>query len=310
MLTQPAAGAQIARFMLARTLLYMVNFIVDLYLPFNVPASPSFRWLSAVLGPGFHPLNSVAAVALAVERVFAFRKSAFHEALAAMDPRPPIAVSFMAPRINSRVDDFRGRWVGSLPPFVAVTVHFLTPDWNLVSHVAEFKTAAPGSTETVEAVWNVVCEFAPDPRALLCGVTAAANAESATVLHALQIKLHELVRDNKTVEPTNVAAQPCFAHALHGIAAAGVAAFRPSSKWLDALLETVRGTASRVYDRHWKAAQRTNPDMNEEHHNAPFDEPGKWTRANNAQADWVVFDKAVAIFELLDDALKHVSAPS
>ncbi|KAJ3359251.1 hypothetical protein GGF32_009544 [Allomyces javanicus] len=183
------------------------QFIVDLYLPFNVPASPSFRRLSAVLGPGFHPLKSVSAVALAVERVFAFRKSAFHEVLAAMDPRPPIAVSFMAPRINSRVDDFRGRWVGSLPPFVAVTVHFLTPDWNLVSHVAEFKTAAPGSTEMVEA---------------------RDHREQGAVYLAV-------LADPEAVVPEN---------------------------------------------------------------------------AHPSEADWVVFDKAVAIFELLDDALKHASAPS
>ncbi|KAJ3347518.1 hypothetical protein GGF32_006850 [Allomyces javanicus] len=266
----------------------------------------------ATLNPRFVLPKSVAAVALAVERVYAFRKAQFRAALAQMDPRPPIAVSFMAPRIDNS-GYFVAETDDSVQPFVAVAVHFFTPDWKLVTHVAEFAEIDPVSPDDPDvevAVWNVVREYMPDPSALLCGVTAAANADSAHVVRAMQGKLHDLAPGDTTLP---------------------VKLLLPSA--------LVCNAAGDVYERHWTAVQRTNPSFNEEEFFAPLDEPGKWTmtrgmylyvhmhravylavladpvahipvNARPSEADWVVFARLMTIYVKLKDREAQPELPS
>ncbi|KAJ3370681.1 hypothetical protein GGF31_003995 [Allomyces arbusculus] len=313
------------RYSQPRALLYLIDLLVSTYLPLDTPLQPAFRAFTSLMRSNFALPNSVAAVALAMQRVFAFRKAVFHTALARMDPRPPVAVSFLAPRMQI------GREQAYVPAMVVVTVHFFTPDWKLVSHVAEFTAADPGSAQVADAVWNVVREHMPDPRALQCGVTAAANADSTNVIRALQAKLHELGPG------TSIDAQPCFAHALRSVAAVAVSAFRPSGDWLRALIAAVSGRAMRVYNRCWTTVYRhTNPELAEDQPLTPIDDPSRWTAtrdmylfvhqhravfdavladpraqvpesARPTDADWAVLDKVVAIFGVLDLALTQIS---
>ncbi|KAJ3358070.1 hypothetical protein GGF32_000772 [Allomyces javanicus] len=317
------------RYSQPRALLYLIDLLVGTYLPLDTPLQPAFRAFTSLMRSNFVLPNSVAAVVLAMHRVFAFRKAAFHTALAQMDPRPPVAVSFLAPRIDNGSVALGNQIY--VPPMVVVTVHFFTPDWKLVSHVAEFTAADPGTTQVADAVWNVVREYMPDPRALLCGVTAAANADSATTVRALQTKLHEL-------GPGHVDAQPCFAHALHSVAAVGVAAFRPSGDWLRALIAAVNGPAMRVYNRCWATVYRnTNPELAADQPLTPTDDPGKWTatrdlyqfvhqhrsvfaavladprarvpdNARPTDADWALLEQVVAILALMESTLVKMSA--
>ncbi|KAJ3358067.1 hypothetical protein GGF32_000769 [Allomyces javanicus] len=217
----------------ARALLDVINLLILSHLPLDMPLDPVYYRIIKEMRPHFNPPKSVAAMALAVQRVFAFRKAAFHEALAQMDPRPPMAVAFMASRINNSADGAE-----FVPPFMAATVHFFTPDWKLVAHTAAFALNDPDVGDIEYVVGNVVREYMPDPQALLCGITAAANADSARAVHALQDKLRDLGPANDYT----IAAQPCFAHVMHSI-----------------------------------ATKRTNPGLVKIHEYVLLNEPGKWT---------------------------------
>ncbi|KNE61862.1 hypothetical protein AMAG_07134 [Allomyces macrogynus ATCC 38327] len=180
-------------------MLSVIDMLVATYLPLHTPLKPNFSRMPTHFRPEIVLFASVGAVELAVEGVFALRKAERHDVLTTMDPRPPIAVSFMAPQIDNDAY-FAGEDVIFVPPCVAMAVHFITPNWTLVSLDGRM----------VDAVWDALRKHVPDLRVLLCccAATTAANAVGATVVRAFQIKLHDLVPDDVTADLSNFAEQP------------------------------------------------------------------------------------------------------
>ncbi|KAJ3358068.1 hypothetical protein GGF32_000770 [Allomyces javanicus] len=264
--TTRAANAAPPRYSLDHARLGLLDMLVALHLPLQFALHPAFRRFALRLRSSFLFPPSTTALAAGIHSVLAHRQQAFRIALAKFNPRPHFAVSFVPP-----VDG---------APFLAVSVHFITKDWSLISHVAELAPMEPGA-DVAEAVWQVVRDsgLAPD---LLCGVTAALSAGNNAVVRTVQGNLHELVKDDEMLLAARTLAQPDLVSFLHGVAAGGVAALKENGLdgWLCALVDSIAPGApnDEIYARHWCEHFSNKPETAARVEVPPRDGPGgKWT---------------------------------
>ncbi|KAJ3370680.1 hypothetical protein GGF31_003994 [Allomyces arbusculus] len=262
----PTAPAKPPPYSLDRARLGLLDLLVALQLPLELPFHSAFRRFACCLRSSFLFPSSTAAIATGIHHVLAHRQKAFRGALSKMDPRPHFAVAHV-PSVDGA-------------PFLAVSVHFITKDWKLVSHVAEFAQAEPGAAVD-EVVWQVVLDsgLAPD---LLCGVTAAAGDATDAVIRTVQGKLRDLVPDDEMLLAARTIAQPDLVSALHGVAANGVAALKENGfdGWLCALVDSIAPDApnGEIYTGHWREYFRDKLEIAARVEVPQRDVPGgKWT---------------------------------
>ncbi|KAJ3359252.1 hypothetical protein GGF32_009545 [Allomyces javanicus] len=238
--TPTPARTKAPPYSLDRARLGLFDLLVALHLPLQFALQPAFRRFTLCLRSSFLFPPSTAAMAASIHNELAHRQQAFNAAVATMDPRPHFAVSFVPP-----VDG---------APFLAVSVHFITKDWKLVSHVAEF---AP-----------------PD---LLCSVTAAAGTTNEAAIRTVQDKLHALVPEDELPVAAHTLAQVDLAAIIHGVAAAGVTVFRENG--FDAWIRDLAGATAanrQIYVRCWRDYYCDDPTTAARVDFPLLDAPGKW----------------------------------